>query len=825
MTNGYINQLKSDFAFLDISDEVFEQILNKCIDKKRSDEENRKKVYSLFYKMISDNIIETGKYIDIVKYIKNKFDISSSKNSIESLNKLIIFLGKCEVEINRENYDKLLNESPELKKCLELIVNSKEIKNEKKYELLDEKAFDFVDFYTEDNNVLFGEKFSIEELNEDLDEIDDVSLDYKGFSNDATRAYLQSIRAIPLLTKEEEYALTKKYQQTRDKSVRKTIIESNLRYVASIAYKINQKYKNIPFLDLVSAGSEGLMRALEDYDPDKSRFTTYATLWIIQKMRREIQDNYATIRIPAHRQEKMSIYFKKKEELEKKLGRDATYVEIKENLGYSEEVINEYENNISKTVSLNTRVTDERDGSELLDLIPDSDDCIPEKILIKNDERYIEMLLENLSEVEKMIIKFRTGLYNGNEYTLDQTAAMLHKLGLKDRTLTRERVRQLEKKAIRKLKRNKEKHERNIELIGNKEATNFINQTVTIYDVITLIKTTEKKIMSDAISNLCNSYRVVLYECFGKDVLAAKLQHPTNEMIKYLLTTVYPKLLSYINKIKKIDEISKIVLPINIYNIDERYTKEEVEMQIDKLEPFERIILNKFYDIYTGELRDVQNITSYEKKQILEVINKIKMGLIRYRTPKTVKKSIVSKNKLFEYFGIENKDLVILIIESLPEKDIEFLQTWYGENYDIDPRINGELYNKMDKNHRDVIFNKIRIRLDRFLLLKEREVDITIEQFLQSKRINNCSKDNIYTYFKYEGYSEEEITFTISQLSDNDKELLKEYYGSDLKQPIINHYMSEELKTRVLNNIFKNIRKRLVNNKNNKVLKKEYKND
>ena len=119
MTNDYVNQLKSDFNFLDISDEVFEQVLNKCIDKKRSDEENRKKIYSIFYKMISDNIIETGKYIDIVKYIKNKFDISSSKNSIESLNKLIIFLGKCEVEINRENYDKLLNESPELKKCLE----------------------------------------------------------------------------------------------------------------------------------------------------------------------------------------------------------------------------------------------------------------------------------------------------------------------------------------------------------------------------------------------------------------------------------------------------------------------------------------------------------------------------------------------------------------------------------------------------------------------------------------------------------------------------------------------------------------------------------
>ena len=826
MSMKLINQLKSDFNFLDISDGVFEQILNKCIYENRSDEENREEVYNIFYKMISDNIIETGEYIDIVKYIDSKFDISSLDNSIESLNKLIAFIGQCKVDINRENYDKLINESPELKKCLEIIINSKEVTKEQKFDLLDEKSSDFLDFYIEDNNSLLEDNFSIEELEDELEEIDDRSLEYVGSSNNATRAYLQSIRAIPLLTNEEEYNLAKEYQLNHNKEVRKKIIESNLRYVASIAYKFNQKFPSVPFLDLVSAGNEGLMRALEDYDPDKSRFTTYATAWIIQKMRREMQDNYTNIRVPVHRQEKMNIYFKKKDELEKQLGREATLIDIKEKLGYSLDTINEYENNISKTISLNTKISEERDASELLDLIPDSEDCIPEDVVVKNDKKSVEILLDNLSEVEKMIIKLRTGLYDEREYTLEESAMMLYKLGLKDKVLTRERVRQLEKKAIRKIRRTKEKYERNIELLGNgNEATNFINQTATINDVVTLIRITEKKIMCDAISNLCNSYRVVLYECFGKDILAARLQNPTRSMIKYLITVVYPKLLYEVNRNTKLRIINPMPLPLNIYEVDDRYLNDDVEKQIDELEPYERIIINKFYDIYTGKLRVLDNITSYEKEQIVIIINKIKIGLINFRIPAKLNKEKITKNKIFHYFGEENKELVILIIETLQNDEIEFLQNWYGENYDLDPRMNGDLYNKMDKYRRDKIFNKIKKRLERFKSLQAKGTDITIEEFVKSKEVNRCSKDNIYTYFEYEEYTEEELAQAISELPDRDRNLLQDYYGSDLKHPIINHYMSEELKRRVLNNIFKKIRKRLVNNKNNKVLKKEYTND
>lgn len=826
MTNNFINKLKSDFAFLNISDELFEQVINKCADKKKSDDENKKKVYRVFYNIIHDNIVETGEYTYILDYIKMNFNLKNVENSIDSLNKLVPFLGECRIDITKENYDILINNSQELKKCLEIIIKSNEINKKQKFDLLDEKAIDLIEFFTEDSNSLLEESFSLEDEDKEiLEEVDDKQLDYSTFSNSAINAYLNDIRRIPLLTKEEEYELTKKYKETHDKTIRDRIIKSNLRYVVSIAYKMSQKYTVISFNDLISAGNEGLMRALDTYDPDKARFTTYAGTWILQKMRREVQSNFANIRVPVHKQEKISIYFKKKDELEKELGREATLSEIKEYLGYSEEKINEYENNISKTVSLNTRVLDDKEGTELLEFIADSDDIIPEEIIIKKDQGYIEMLFENLTEIEKMVIKLRAGLYDGDEYTLEQTAIMLYKLGLKDRALTRERVRQLEKKAVRKITKNKQKFEHSAQLLGHNKKNAFVEQPITINDVIMLIKNTNKDIMSNALSGLCNSYKVILKECFGDNILDANLQHPTNQMIKYLLTAVYPKLLSCVIRIKKIDEINKIILPINIFNVDERYTKEEVEIQIDQLEPFERLILNKFYDIYTGDLHDIRNITQYEKEQIIKVISKIKIGLIRYRTPRNIKKSNVSKNKLFEYFRIENKDLVIFIIESLPKKDIEFLQSWYGENYDIDPRINGQLYNKMDKKRRDLIFNKIKIRLDRFILLKERNTDITIEQFVKSKRINNCSKDNIYAYFEYEGYSEEEITLSISQLSDNEKELLKEYYGSDLKHPKINLDMPEESKKKVLLNMFKKIQRKLYDNKTQKVLKKEYKNN
>lgn len=826
MTNGLMNQLKSDFAFLNIDDDVFEQVFNRCIDKKKSEVENKKRIYEIFYKIIRDDFIKNEDYTNIIKYIDDKFDSSNVKKAIESLNKLSILLEQCGIDINKKDYDKLINGTPKLKKCIDLIVSSNEIIKEKKLDLLDEKSSDIIEYYIEDNDIFLEDSFSVNELvNNNIEEIEEESVESSVYTNNALTAYLKNMSKYPLLTAEEEYNLTKMYRKTHDKDIRDKIINSNLRYVVSIAKSVNRKYKgqhSLTFLELISAGNECLITAIEDYDPDKGRITTYVGPLIYRKIVREIHENGTAIRIPVAKHEKMITFYKEKEKLQNKLNREPTVLEIEQQLGYKENKIAEFENNIGKTiVSLNTKILDDANATELIDVIPDSTAVIPEDYVLKKDLGYIEMLFEGLSETEKLVMKLRTGIYDGTEYKLEEIGMMLHRLKLKDRSLTRERVRQIEKRALRRMKKNKDKYERNLEMIGNcKEKIDYVDQTITTNDVIDLIRNTDKEIMSSVLDNMCKSYKVILKECFGEDILAARLQNPTREMIKHLLTIVYPKILSGVRKNTIIGEIDKIVLPSNIYNVDDRYTKEEVEMQIDVLEPFERLILNKFYDIYIGNLHKVQNITPYEKEQIVKVINKIKIGLIRYRTPRDAKKGVVSKNKLFEYFGEKNKELVIPIINSLPEKDTKFLQTWYGENYDIDPRINGELYNKMDKSHRDVIFNKVKIRLDRFKLLQERKVDITIEQFVKSKRTNKCSKDNIYTYFGYEGYTEEEITFANSQLSDSDKELLTEYYGSNLKHPVINPYMPDELKQRVLTKVYNKIRVKLVNTRNTEKEKK-----
>ena len=738
MTTDLMNQLKSDFNFLNISDEVFEQILSKCIDKKKNNDENKKRVYSIFYKIVRDKVADEGKYTDIISYIENNFDNSDIKKAINSLNKLTQFLEKCEIDINKDNYNKLVNNTPKLKKCLDLIVNSKEMTEEEKNNLLDEKSSIFLDSYMDENSNFLVDNTSVEELLEEAyEEMGDEDTDYSIYTNDHISAYYKSIRKYPILTQEEEYRLTKIYKETHNKEIRDRIIHSNLRFVVSVAKKINKSHRDFYILDLVSAGNEGLFRALEDYDPDKARFTTYAGPWIYQKIMCEIHNNSNNIRIPNAKHDKMRMYFKKKEQLEIELGREATISEIKQHLGYSDSQINEYENNMAKTISLNTKIIDEKDTSELIDLIADNNSANPEETLVQKDPGYINMLFSKLTETEKMVMKLRTGIYDGTEYTLEDIGKMLHKLNLKSDDITRERVRQIENKAKRKIKRNKELYEHNLVLMGeNKQDVGFDNHVVTISDFIFLLKNTDKQIMPNIINRLCKSYRVALEECFGNNVLEGRLKEGvTSNMIKHLLTNVYPRIFYEVRKQERIKEISETILPKNIFKIDEKYDKDDIEERIDCLEPCERIRLYKLYDIYTGDLLRLDKVSLNEKEEGVKVIEKIKIGLIQYSTPIKVEKIILSKNKLFEYFGVENKESVVAIINSLQDEEKEFLQMWHGENYDIDPRINGDLYKKMDKYRRDKIYCKIKLRLDRFNELKEKNPDLTIEEFIETADI------------------------------------------------------------------------------------------
>jgi DNA-directed RNA polymerase specialized sigma subunit len=521
-------------------------------------------------------------------------------------------------------------------------------------------------------------------------------------------------------------------------------------------------------------------------------------------------------------------YNKYKKELEDILGREPNVEEIKKATGLSYKKINEYENNISNTISLHTKiVTTDRDSSELGDFISDTKDVIPEEIIIKKDPESINVLFVGLTEIEKTIMLLRTGIYNGTEYTLDRIAVILHRLGLKDNTLTREGIRQLEKKAIRKIKVNYEQDALTMSLPEEKKVIKC--EKPTLKDFIILLRTTDKEILYNAINALSDRDKIVINECFGMDIVKAKLKKTTPNMIENLLEQVYTRLLYEVNKRVHSKKIREATLPQNIYNIDSTRDKNDVEKQIDELQPFERLVLNKFYDMYTGELRNVTNVTFYEKEQIVIIVDKIRKGLFDVKRTSTriddnQEKNTVTRNNLFEYFGLENKEAVLVIISSLEETEISFLKKWYGENYDENPKDKVD-YKDMDKLEKARIFNKIRIRLDKYKKLVGQGKTVDINTFVKSKYVDRRSKDNIYTYFENDGYTEEEITQANSELSENDKTLLREYYGSDLKRPIINDYMPEELKRKVLVGIFRKVQKKLEKNKSNKILRKALNND
>lgn len=826
MTKGFKDDLKKEFSFLNIDEKLFETVFEKFIDTRKSDIENKNRICNLFYEIIRDSLKENG-YSIIVQYIENNFNMDNLNSCIDSLNKLTTLLEECMIDINVDNYKKLTNESKKLLDCLNIINTSNNLLNNETFKLLNDKSIEFIDYYNENNSFL-SENFK------DVLDIDESEIEKELQSNDlfiklsdpsdALKCYLNSIGNKKILTSEEEYALTKQYSETHDKKIRDKIIESNLRLVVSIAKKVSIKFPNIPILDLISAGNEGLFRAIKDYDPDKARFTTYATFWITQKIRRYIQDNYSNIRIPVHLQEKIYNYYQEKKKLEEKLNRDVTIQDIKEHLGLSDKEITEYENNISKTISLNAIIHNQDEDTELGDFISAGDDVIPEEIIIKNDESSVEYLLSNLTDVEKTIIKLRTGIYDGKEYTLDQIAKMLHKLGLKNKSLTKERIRQLEFKAKRKVKKNYENYEQRIQKIDQKNKNYLlINQPVSINDVVYLLRNTDVDIMSYVLDRICKSYKSVLKECFGDDILAAELKRPHKNMIKYLLNVVYPRLLYDVNKRKKNMSISKTILPSSIYEIDSNSKKEDVDRQIDELEPFERLALNKFYDMYTGKEIVQMNSTLYEKELIVKILLKIKSGLNGSRVVKKSNHDKISKNKLLEYFSEYDSNLVISIIDTLSDDEIDFLHKWYGINYDIDPRINGDLYKLMNKDERNRIFRKIKTRLNKFKKLQDSGVDISYEEASRIKYINRCPKNNIYTYFEFEGYTEEQISEVINELSYDDKELLSLYYGLDLKNPILNNHIDDKLKTKILINIYRKVSKKLREKNNGKVIRKRLK--
>ena len=284
---------------------------------------------------------------------------------------------------------------------------------------------------------------------EDLENVEEIKLEEMDVANlegvsvdDPVRMYLREIGKIPLLTYEEESELAQKIIQG-DEEAKQKLAESNLRLVVSIA----KKYvgRGMLFLDLIQEGNMGLIKAVEKFDYNKGfKFSTYATWWIRQAITRAIADQARTIRIPVHMVETINKLIRTSRQLLQQNGREPTPEEIAKEMEISVEKVMEIQKIAQDPVSLETPIGEEED-SHLGDFIQDEDSPAPQDsaahTLLKEQ---LEEVMDTLTPREAMVLKLRFGLQDGKARTLEEVG--------KQFDVTRERIRQIEAKALRKLR-------------------------------------------------------------------------------------------------------------------------------------------------------------------------------------------------------------------------------------------------------------------------------------------------------------------------------------------------------------------------------------
>ena len=298
-----------------------------------------------------------------------------------------------------------------------------------------------------DDDPSMGELADEEELSDEELEITVDNVD--AFADDSVRLYLREIGKIPLLSQEEEQELAQKILKG-DKKAKDKMVEANMRLVVSIAKRYSGR--GLDFLDLIQEGNTGLLRAVEKFDPSKGfKFSTYATWWIRQAITRAIADQARTIRIPVHMVETINKTLRATRKLTQELNREPTIEEIAKEMDMEPEKV-EYVMRIKQDIaSLDQSVGRDGDDEEsvLGDFVEDEERATPEDSAASQIlKEQLAEIISTLSDREQKIIKLRFGIGGGRSHTLEEVGAEF--------SVTRERIRQIEAKALSKLRKHKD---------------------------------------------------------------------------------------------------------------------------------------------------------------------------------------------------------------------------------------------------------------------------------------------------------------------------------------------------------------------------------
>ena len=355
---------------------------------------------------------------DYLKELDNLVDLSKKNdNTLIDTEIVNYFVGKPDIELNTDMMTKI-------------------------FDYLDEHHVAVLSETEEDDEILDDMILEdAEDADIDIEKID-LSVPDGVSIEDPVRMYLKEIGKVPLLTAEEEIELAKR-MEAGDEKAKQKLAEANLRLVVSIA----KRYvgRGMLFLDLIQEGNLGLIKAVEKFDYEKGyKFSTYATWWIRQAITRAIADQARTIRIPVHMVETINKLIRESRQLLQELGREPLPEEIAERMGISVERVREILKISQEPVSLETPIGEEED-SHLGDFIQDQNVPVPAEAAASNLLRdQLNEVLDTLTEREQKVLRLRFGMDDGRARTLEEVG--------KEFQVTRERIRQIEAKALRRLR-------------------------------------------------------------------------------------------------------------------------------------------------------------------------------------------------------------------------------------------------------------------------------------------------------------------------------------------------------------------------------------
>lgn len=462
-----------NYDFLELSSELLSNITVNSIETLKAKLINGStQDYELLYttiitsslnKIIKDKLESKDEAVIIfVNYIKNNLKLSKKVDSeIKELNKFIEFLEQYNYILEPDVIEEIINRSNTLACLLKNFVN-KNVKDGHIKGNFSDTIISIVETYCYLNGIVLEiEENVIEENFERVIK----EIESKESIIDSTRLYLNEIGEIPLLTREEELELGKKCAMG-DLNARNKLVESNLRFVITIAKKFLGR--GVTFQDLIQAGNEGLIKAAEKFDFSKqNRFVTYAFHWIRNSIQREIYNNGKNIRVPVNAHEKYAKLKKLVRQIYQETGEVPSFQDLADRLGTTREKIeNLYLTfNNSDTQSLNAPVNNDGEDNEFGMFVPSAEDLEDNVVNDANKKEVIDLIknLKSLTEKERIVLILRYGFLDDNVMTLDSIGKIYG--------ITRERVRQIEAKALNKLKFYKQR-EKKVITINNVEGFN-----------------------------------------------------------------------------------------------------------------------------------------------------------------------------------------------------------------------------------------------------------------------------------------------------------------------------------------------------------------